>query len=238
VSDSGGRHQRPPEPKSLESLEQPRVDISRFLAASADHPEDDPAGPPGPVRRVTRNRWFRSTVRIGSVVVIAVLVAVLLRAFVVQSFYIPSQSMEPTLHGCPRCDDDRVLVDKISYRIHSIHDGDIVVFHRPPLAETTDKILIKRVVAVGGDQVELRGGHLLRNGKELVEPYVNKACGPRPDTPLNGTTRWTVPRGDVFVMGDNRCDSEDSRQFGPITDSSVIGRAFAIVWPLSRLRWL
>ena len=76
------------------------------------------------------------------------------------------------------------------------------------------------------------------NGLLLDEPYVNKRCGARPDLPLNGVTKWKIPEGDVFVMGDNRCNSFDSRAFGPIKDSSIVGRAFAIIWPLSRARLL
>jgi signal peptidase I len=160
----------------------------------------------------------------------------LLRSFVVQPYYIPSASMEPTLHGCPGCNDDRVLVDKLSYRLHDVHRGDVVVFHRP--AEATyipDKVLIKRVIAVGGDVVELRNGLVYLNERPLTEKYVNPACGPRPTVPLNGQSTWTVPKGGLFVMGDNRCRSDDSRQFGPIRSASVIGRAFLIIWPVKRI---
>jgi signal peptidase I len=174
-------------------------------------------------------------------VVIGAIVAatvVLLRTFVVQPYYIPSESMEPTLHGCKGCNDDHVLVDKISYRAHDVHPGDIVVFHRPKNASTDEAILIKRVIATAGDVLQLRQGEVLVDGRRLDEPYLDKGCGPRSTHPLTSRTRWKIPSGDVFVMGDNRCDSYDSRAFGPIPTSSIVGRAFAIIWPLNRLRSL
>lgn len=185
--------------------------------------------------RLRGSRRARTLVKLGIVVAVTVVAALVLRAYVVSPFYIPSESMEPTLHGCAGCSDDRVLVDKFSYRFHQPHVGDIVVFSRPPGFAEPDKQLIKRVVAISGDQVVLRYGLVYVNGARLTENYLNKACGPRPSTPENGKSRWTVPDGDLFVMGDNRCNSADSRTFGPIRVSSVIGRAFAIIWPLSRL---
>jgi signal peptidase I len=167
---------------------------------------------------------------------IAAIAAVLLRAFVVQPYYIPSASMEPTLHGCGGCNDDHVLVDKLSYRAHDIREGDIIVFHRPPNAPNIpDKVLIKRVIGLPGDVVELKKGRVYVNGLVLDEPYVNEQCGANATVPLNGTSKWKVPGNDVFVMGDNRCHSDDSRAFGPIATSSVIGRAFAIIWPIGRM---
>jgi signal peptidase I len=144
--------------------------------------------------------------------------------------------MEPTLHGCAGCTDDHVLVDKISYRAHDVRSGDIVVFHRPANAtDIPEKVLIKRVVALPGDVIELKKGRVYVNGLLLDEPYVNKKCGTRPTQPLTATSEWKVPGNDVFVMGDNRCQSEDSRVFGPIAKSSIIGRAFAIIWPWGRI---
>jgi signal peptidase I len=175
-------------------------------------------------------------IRTGIVVVIAAIAATLLRIFVVQPYYIPSESMEPTLHGCTGCTDDHILVDKISYRAGSVHQLDVVVFHRPANAHTTEKVLVKRVIGLPGDTVQLRNGRVYVNGLLLDESYVDKNCGSRPTQPLNGTTSWKVPGDDVFVMGDNRCDSYDSRAFGPIPESLIIGRAFAIIWPLNRIQ--
>ncbi|HEU5265252.1 MAG TPA: signal peptidase I [Jatrophihabitans sp.] len=186
-------------------------------------------------RRAERRRgWLRSAV----IIAIVVGAALVLRAFVVGHYYIPSASMEPTLHGCPGCNDDHVAVDKVSYRAHGPRPGDIVVFDRPPGDISPEHELIKRVIAVGGDTVALRSGQVYVDGRILVEPYVNKKCGPRPTRPLTAVAQWRIPHGDVFVLGDNRCNSHDSRAFGPIRNSSIVGRAFAIIWPLNRIRLL
>jgi signal peptidase I len=184
----------------------------------------------------------RRGVRFGVVLVMLVAAVTVLRVFIVSPYYIPSESMEPTLHGCTGCDNDRVLVNKISYDLHSIHVGDIVVFDRPKSAvDVKDKVLIKRVVAVGGDQVAISDGHVYVNDKKQSESYLKptKACPTQTTSPKpGGPTSWTIPRHDIFVLGDNRCDSVDSRYFGPVPDSLVVGRAFAIIWPLSRVRLL
>jgi signal peptidase I len=156
-----------------------------------------------------------------------------LRAWVVQPFWIPSQSMEPTLHGCPGCDPDRLLVDKLSYHLHGVRRGDVVVFTRPPTLQSTDADLVKRVIGLPGESVQAVNGTVFVDGHALAEPYVAKACDGTSDF---GPTK--VPAGEVFVMGDNRCDSSDSRVFGPIATSTIIGRAFVIVWPLPRIHWL
>ena len=156
-----------------------------------------------------------------------------LRQYVIASYYIPSASMETTLHGCPGCQPDMVLVDKLSYRFTSVGRKDVVVFARPPQAPPEDKQLIKRVIGLPGDVVSGHGGHVFINNKELVEPYVNPAC--------HGTADFAavrVPAGRYFVMGDNRCDSFDSRMFGTVPRSAMIGRAFAVVWPVHHLRRL
>jgi signal peptidase I len=156
-----------------------------------------------------------------------------LRQYVIASYYIPSASMETTLHGCPGCQPDMVLVDKLSYRFKSVSRSDVVVFARPPQAPPEDKQLIKRVIGLPGDLVSGHDGHVFVDNKELVEPYVDPAC--------HGTADFAavrVPAGRYFVMGDNRCDSFDSRMFGTIPRSAVIGRAFAVIWPVHHLRWL
>lgn len=224
-------------------------DLTKFLAASEPQPGDDDKEPkqkkerkpekqkderkPNPVLKALRGN-VRRLVRYAIVVGIVVGVALLLRAFVVSPVYIPSASMEPTLHGCPNCNDDYVLVDKVSYRLHDPRRRDIVVFDRPATFAGPDDVLIKRVVATGGQTVTLRGGQVFVDNLKLNEPYVNKACGPNPTRPLTARTTWRIPDGSIFVMGDNRCNSEDGRAFGPIPVSSVIGRAWLIFWPVSR----
>jgi signal peptidase I len=171
-----------------------------------------------------------------------VVTAVLLRAYVVSPYYIPSASMEPTLHGCSGCNNDHVLVDKLSYRMHDVHRGDVVVFHRPDTWQVPEKTLIKRVVGLPGDRLAVRDGKVYVNGLQLQESYLNADCPPMtslsedPGSPVR--TYGPVPPGDLYVMGDNRCDSADSRAFGPVPTSDVIGRAFVIIWPLGRIHWL
>jgi len=154
------------------------------------------------------------------VVVVAVLVAVLLRAFVVQTFYIPSGSMEPTLQV-----GDRILVNKLSYHLHGVDRGDIVVFSRPPAEncggpEVND--LVKRVIGLPGEVLSLSGGYVYVNGKKLDESWLPASeqgittAGP-PGNSSNLARPYRVPANDYFVMGDNRTDSRDSRYWGPIS---------------------
>ena len=217
-------------------------DISRFLAATeADDAEDeeaDEAAGAAPGRGGGDGRWRKTLTRTGVTLLIAALAAVLLRVFIVQPYYIPSASMEPTLHGCPGCNDDHVLVDKISYDVHGVRVGDIVVFHKPENAQVPEDVLIKRVIALGGDRISMRHGRVYINGGLLPESYLNKDHSCYASDPAETFAARTVPAGDVFVMGDNRCNSEDSREFGPIKTSSIIGRAFMIIWPLNRIRFL
>jgi signal peptidase I len=172
-------------------------------------------------------------IRLVFLMVCTLISVVLLRTFVVASFYIPSGSMEPTLHGCDGCQPDLVVVDKLSYRFGHVARSDVVVFDRPPLAPTKDKELIKRVVGLPGETVSAHGGHVYVGDRVLNEPYLNPACPGIPDfAPV------TVPANEYFMMGDNRCDSFDSRRFGPVPRSTFVGRAFAVVWPLKHIRWL
>jgi signal peptidase I len=169
------------------------------------------------------------------VIVGALAVAFVIRTFLFGAYVIPSGSMEPTLKYNP---DDRVLVNKLSYKLHDINRGDVVVFTRPP-GETDPTIndLIKRVIGLPGEKVELVNGVVLINGNPLTEPYVNKLCteGTRP---LDTHSSWVLPKHMIFVMGDNRCGSSDSRVFGPISEHLVVGRAFMRIWPPNRLGWL
>jgi signal peptidase I len=183
--------------------------------------EPEPAPAPAVDRR-TRNalEWV-------GIVVGALLLAVVVKTFLFQAFYIPSLSMYPTLDK-----GDRVLVNKLSYDLHDVHRGDLVVFERPPNEPTTIKDLIKRVIGLPGDVIEARDGVVYVNGAALVESYVDK--GDRTEN----LPRQTVPDKSLFVMGDNRNNSEDSRVFGPIPEKTVVGRAFVRVWPFTRLSLL
>ncbi len=183
--------------------------------------------------------------------VLAVAVAVLVRAFVAQAYWIPSASMEPQLHV-----NDRVVVSRLAYHLHGVHRGDIVVFKSPPGVEPPPRlssnplarafrdagvalgfaqdqtVLIKRVVGLPGDQVSASGGHVYVDGERLREPYLPRGTLTSTFGPL------IVPPGDVWVMGDNRGDSLDSRSYGPVPESSIVGRAIWKVWPPWRASFL
>jgi len=197
----------------------------------------------------------------GGIVLTALIVSLLVKTFLVQAFYVPSGSMEPTLHGCPGCRDDRIMVSKLTTHLGGIHRGDVVVFHdrfgwlpEQPAATggvrghlhsfltyiglapaSADNDLVKRVIAVGGDTVVGRGGAVYVDGAKLTEPYVAEGA-----SPAREPFRVTVPQGSLWVMGDNRDASADSRAHmsGPghgfVRVDDVVGRAFAVVWPLDR----
>ena len=157
----------------------------------------------------------------------ALLVAFVIKTFLLQAFYIPSLSMAPTLKI-----NDRVLVNKLSYDLHPIHRGDVVVFESPPNEGSATKDLIKRVIGLPGETVESRDGHILINGVVLKEPYLG------PDVVTGPLEKITVAPGHYWVMGDNRPNSRDSRFFGAIPKSLIIGRAFVRVWPVTSFNLL
>lgn len=166
-----------------------------------------------------------------AVIVGAVVIALLVRNFVVQSFQIPSGSMHSTL-----IEGDRVLVNRLSYRLHDINRGDVIVFSRPesaPAGPGEPEDLIKRVIALPGETIEARDGKVYVDGEAINEPYLDSGT-----TTTNLDEPVKVPEGEVFVMGDNRGNSSDSRFIGTIPEDSVVGRAFAIIWPLSRFSGL
>ena len=156
---------------------------------------------------------------------IAVGVAVVVRVFLFQPFYIPSASMVPTLEV-----GDKVLVNKLSYKLHDIHRGDIIVFAAPPGEATPEvKDLVKRVIGLPGDTVQGKAGDgIYINGRKLNEPYLPEGITTKDFGPVQ------VPAGELFVMGDNRMESKDSTVFGPIQANSVVGRVFLRYWPLNR----
>jgi signal peptidase I len=200
-----------------------------------------------------RRPGFLAVVRETVVLVaLAVLLAVVFKTFLVAAFYIPSGSMEPTLNIS-----DRVLVEKVSYRFGDVQNGDVVVFvHDEPglepvgpsnpvarfltglgqaigLVPPSDRDFIKRVVGVPGDRISCQDGALYRNGQKLEESYL---VG---DTTTDNCRKETVVgAGELFVMGDNRGNSQDSRVFGVIQRSDVVGRAFVRIWPLNHVGWL
>ena len=200
----------------------------RELETDADLPPVGPseAAPLEPEAAVVeppaKDNHVRNLVEWVAIVVGALAVALLIKTFLIQAFFIPSLSMYPTLDT-----GDRVLVNKLSYELHDVHRGDLVVFERPPGQEQSAiKDLIKRVVGLSGEIIEAHDGAVYIDGKKLDEPYL--VDGVTSDNlPLQ-----RVPKGKVFVMGDNRGDSADSRVFGPIGEDTIVGRAFVRVWPL------
>lgn len=192
---------------------------------STDAPETHP------VTKVLRD-WFL-------VVVLALGAALLVRVYVLQQFYISGPSMETTLFG-----NNRVLVNKLSYRLHDIHRGDVVVFDRVTTSDGTvsHDDLIKRVIALPGDTIEIKNCIVIVNSKPTVEPYLDKdvldITEPVNRCRVANMPVQTVPERKIFVMGDNRSESFDSRSFGPISKSLIVGRAFAIVWPFNRISTL
>jgi len=178
-------------------------------------------------------------------IVAALAIAFLIKTFLFQAFYIPSESMVPTLDV-----GDRVLVNKLSYDFHDVHRGDIVVFDAPPLARSNDiKDLVKRFIGVPGETVTYPGdGHLYINGRLLKEPYLPKGTRTVVDSnphvppgcgaPADGQPGCKVPAGHIFVMGDNRPASKDARFFGSINESSIVGRVFLRIWPISRIGFM
>jgi len=171
------------------------------------------------------------------IVVVALVAALLIKTFAVQAFYIPSPSMYPTLKP-----GDRVLVNKLSYDFHSVHIGDIIVFRRPPKDDSPGiNDLIKRVVATGGETIDVTNCNIYINGKLELQPWLPEGyqspSSPYCTTWPSGTYSdpFTVPKGDFFVMGDNRKDSYDSRYWGPLPGDYVVGRAFVRMWPIDRI---
>ena len=179
------------------------------------------------------SHWLRE---IAVVVVVALGVALLLRLFVVQTFFIPSGSMEPTLQV-----GDRILVDKLSYHLHGVGRGDIVVFSRPPAENcggTEVNDLVKRVIGLPGETIALDHGHVEIDGKLLNETWlpssVQGVSQPGPTgTPYNLAKPYVIPANHYFMMGDNRTESCDSRYWGPIPKSLIVGKVDVRVWPVT-----
>jgi signal peptidase I len=175
---------------------------------------------------------------------VAIVVALLVRTFVLQTFFIPSPSMENTL-----LIDDRVLVNKLVYDFRSPERGEIVVFRAPAQwsGNPAGEDYIKRIIGVGGDQVKCcEQGHLVINGKALDEPYIFRQGGKR-DPVADENFEIVVPAGRLWVMGDHRSESGDSLEHwertsdidqATVPEGAVVGRAFTIFWPLDRAGWL
>ena len=200
---------------------------------SRDHPIGQGQPPGGGKHREHRERprpsGKRRAVEWLVIVAIAVSVALVMRVFVVQTFYIPSPSMTPTLQV-----GDRILVNKLAYRLHGVGRGDIVVFKRPPAEDCGTPVadLVKRVIGLPGETILDKNDTVYINGKVLLEPWL----------PKNDTDTFTGPFGPVkigpnsyFVMGDNRTNSCDSRYWGTVKRSLIVGKVEMRIWPLGRI---
>lgn len=226
--------------------ESPRdAEAARSDETAQEARSEPPSKSEGKDERKSEERSFLREVPV--LVLIALVVAIVIKTFLVQAFFIPSSSMEQTL-----VPGDRVLVNKLAYRIGDIHEGDVIVFKNPDQAAIPDRgvvsgffhwlgeglgfaqppneDLIKRVIGLPGDTVQIRNHTVFVNGKPLSEPYLTAAA----KASMNPYGPVTVPSGDVFVLGDNRGDSADSRVIGFIPEKNVIGRAFVIIWPPSQ----
>ena len=177
---------------------------------------------------MSRRSLLRHLLEIVEVIVLTLAIFFVVQTFVAQPYQIHQGSMETTLEP-----DQFVLVDKLTPRFDSYKRGDIVVFAPPESWARAGTPFIKRVIGLGGDTVDIRDGGVVVNGTDLVEPYVFRLDGQaQPTTDSLDHGIWTVPAGELFLMGDHRAVSEDSRLFGTVPIDHVIGRAWLRYWPV------
>ncbi|MHB8960901.1 MAG: signal peptidase I [Candidatus Limnocylindrales bacterium] len=180
-----------------------------------------------------RRSSFGCLVEVVETLVLTLVIFFVIQNFVAQPYQVQQNSMERTLEP-----GQYVLVDKLTPRWDPYKRGDVVVFTPPPAYTPDPTPFIKRVIGLPGDTVEIKDdGKVYVNGVALDEPYTHKndAGVNEPTLPLTNQSSWVVPTGELFVMGDHRVASADSRVFGPIQESSVIGRAFLRYWPISTI---
>ncbi|MGI8937453.1 MAG: signal peptidase I [Iamia sp.] len=204
-----------------------------------DQDEDHDDGAGDEAGGSARDRRVRSAIEWVAVIAGAVVVALVVRTFLFTTFWIPSGSMEPTLMGQGRR--DRVIVNRLSYKLHDVNRGDIIVF-KVPAGEATLTIdgqkvqdLIKRVVGLPGENVSLRDGDVYIDGEKLDEGYLEE--GVQTEDICGEGSEWVVPEDAVFVMGDNRPMSQDARCWAShsVPESDIVGRAFVRIWPLTEI---
>lgn len=207
--------------------------------------------PPSKLKRTRSRGGLRAVVEWVVVIGGAFLLAWTIQTFLFQPFRIPSGSMIPTLDV-----GDRIVVNKLSYRFGDPDRGDLVVFTTPDCEDSTSPDwanctivgeyddLVKRIVGLPGDRLAIADDGVYIDGERLEEPYVEPGAMTVAQPPYGCTFPGTpeepyvVPEGMVFVMGDNRGNSLDSRCFGPVSESSLVGRAFVVIWPFGHLKWL
>jgi signal peptidase I len=222
------------EPEPLQ-FEQPPFEESAPLEPEHHHSYN-------PVTRATRGlpRGWRIAIDWVVTIVGAIAIVLAIKAWVVNPYRIPSSSMEPTLHcarpgsGCEARFSDRVLANRFIYHFRKPHRGDIIVFKTPPLAKEkcgAGGTFVKRLIALPGETWQEKNGFIYIDGKKLIEPYI------KPDRRDLGTSypARKIPAGEYFMMGDNRSQSCDSREWGPVPRKNLIGEVFAVYWPPNRI---
>ena len=185
--------------------------------------EEQPVLPPeeAPKPQESSGAWIGAMLReLAGTLVPAIVIALLIHVFLAQATRVYGQSMEPNLHT-----NERLVIEKLSYRFHGPRRGDVVVLHDPG---GSPELLIKRVVGLPGERVTVADGRVFIDGVPLDEPYLAQGT-------LGGGRSWIVPPLAVFVMGDNRSASRDSRTFGPVSLDQIIGRALVRYWPLDEV---
>jgi signal peptidase I len=207
------------------------------LQARVAHPPD---GPSRPCRSPTlysplvdRRSNFGCLIEVVETLVLTLVIFFVIQNFIAQPYQVQQQSMEQTLEP-----GQYVLVDKLTPRWDGYNRGDIVVFNPPPTWTSDPTPFIKRVIGEPGDTIEVKlDGFVYVNGVQLPEPYTfkNEAGDNEPTEVSPDQTTWVVPAGELFLLGDHRQKSADSRVFGPVPISSVIGRAFLRYWPINTL---
>jgi signal peptidase I len=219
----------------------------RQPSAPAGEDSQDLPPPNGPH---PRSKWVRLFREYAVLVVIAVVLASIVRAFLGQAYWIPSESMVPTLK-----ERDRVIVSRISFKLGDPKRGDIIVFQNPGfvdrgrkdpiskgarnvlelvgIGQPKDKYYIKRAIGMPGDKLSIHDNRVYVNGKELPEPWLEKDVF-TDDIGEYGGVEMVIPKGKYFMMGDNRDRSSDSRVFGLVDRSAMVGRAFVRIYPFSR----
>jgi signal peptidase I len=187
-----------------------------------------------------RHSRSRTLLEYAVTVVVAIVIALAVQAYIIKPYRVPTPSMANTVRA-----GDRVLIDRILYSHRDIERGDIVVFRGGPAVD--NQVLLKRVVGVPGDVLSIKEGRLMVNGAPAEDTYVRRIGeGPEPtqpgpggpNTPWSLQTPYEVPDGYFFVLGDNRTDSFDSRFWGPVAREALIGRAMAVYWPIPGIRAL
>jgi signal peptidase I len=238
-------------PEAAGQPEEPRPDHASVAAPDLRAPSPAGEAPPAETTKDTRDesRFRRFVGSTPFLIVVALFVAILVKTFVIQAFYIPSESMVPTLEV-----GDRVFVSKFMFDGGDVARGDVIVFENPNPGEVPDRGVvsgflhwlgegigfaqpenedfIKRVIGLPGDTIEIHNHTVFIDGKPLAEPYLTKAAR----RSMSDYPPETVPPGELFVMGDNRGNSADSRfGLGTVPFDKVIGKAFVIIWPPSHI---